>query len=351
MLVGFLLRLQFRRALPVTMRIFSSTKSISSASLSHLEPLYHWQEDVEHLEAYRSGGYHPIELGDELCQGRYRIVHKLGYGSFATVWLARDSTADRYVSLKVIAANASERGSEVEVLNTIHQNTFHHPGRRRGTLDIHLKNLAFKLPNLDSWPVEQVYEHIGSPNKQGITRKDGNPPGPVAPPYAVSPAILLKLGKPPTNEVSILDFGEASFTTELRKQWHTPILLQAPEALLGEPVGQSADIWAFACTVFAMFNNESLFKCFMPNADEVLSEVVDTLGRLPERWWEKWEHRGEFYEEDGRKKIEHLTEQYRETKPLPVRVKRMRSSPSLRGRLSSLVKRIRLGCENCWRDV
>ncbi|KAL9125046.1 MAG: hypothetical protein Q9217_005697 [Psora testacea] len=393
MFVGFPLRLQFRRTFPIAKRFFRPTKSMSSASLSHLERLYHWQEEVENLEAYCSGGYHPIELGDEFCQGRYRIVHKLGYGSFSTVWLARDSTADRYVSLKVIAANASERSSEAEVLNSIHHNTLHHLGRRfilslldeflvsgpngkhrclvsealgptvldvkesfncdllplniarRVTVqlalgladihscgivhgDIHIKNIAFKPPNLDSWSVEQVYEHVGSPNKQVITRNDGNPLGPEAPPYVVSPAILLKLGKPPTNEISILDFGEASFTTELRKQWHTPILLQAPEALLGEPVGQPADIWAFACTVFAMFDNKSLFEGFMPNADDVLSEIVDTLGRLPERWWEKWEQRGEFYEEDGRKKIEHLTEQYREIYPLAVRMRRMRSRPS-----------------------
>ena len=196
------------------------------------------------------------------------------------------------------------------------------------TSDIHTKNVAFKLPNLDSWPVERIYEHLGSPNKQVITRNDGNPLGPEVPPYAVSPAILLKLGKPPTNEISILDFGEASFATELRRQWHTPILLQAPEALLGEPVGQPADIWAFACTVFAVFNNKSLFEGFMPNSDDVLSEVVDTLGQLPERWWEKWEQRREFYEEDGRKKTEDLTEEYQEVKPLEVRIRRMRSTPS-----------------------
>ena len=205
-----------------------------------------------------------------------------------------------------------------------------------GILDIHVKNIAFKLPNFESWPVDQVYKHLGLPNKQVITRNDGNTLGPEAPPYAVSPAILLKLGKPPTNEISILDFGEASFATDLRKQWHTPIVLQAPEALLGEPVGQPADIWAFACTVFAIFNNKSLFEGFMPNADDVLSEIVDTLGRLPERWWENWERREEFYEKDGRKKIDHLTEEYQEVKPLAVRIRRMRSRPPAARRAEQL---------------
>ena len=39
---------------------------------------------------YRPGGYHPIHLGDRLKDGRYEIVHKLGFGGFATVWLAKD---------------------------------------------------------------------------------------------------------------------------------------------------------------------------------------------------------------------------------------------------------------------
>ena len=103
---------------------------MDSASSRYLEPTYHWQEEVENLEAYCSGGYHPIKLGDGFCQGRYRIVHKLGYGSFSTVWLARDFTAEKYVSLKIITADASRRSSEAEVLNSIYQNTLRHPGRR-----------------------------------------------------------------------------------------------------------------------------------------------------------------------------------------------------------------------------
>ena len=45
---------------------------------------------AEQLEQYCQGGYHPIHLNDFLEQGRYEILHKLGFGSFSTVWLARD---------------------------------------------------------------------------------------------------------------------------------------------------------------------------------------------------------------------------------------------------------------------
>lgn len=45
----------------------------------------------ENVLNYRPGGFHPVILGDALKDRRYKIYHKLGYGSFSTVWFARDS--------------------------------------------------------------------------------------------------------------------------------------------------------------------------------------------------------------------------------------------------------------------
>ena len=45
----------------------------------------------EWVETYRPGGLHPINLGDTFKDGQYRVIRKLGHGSFSTVWLARDT--------------------------------------------------------------------------------------------------------------------------------------------------------------------------------------------------------------------------------------------------------------------
>ena len=45
----------------------------------------------EWLESYKPGGYHPVHLGDEFKDGQYKVVRKLGWGTFSTVWLARDT--------------------------------------------------------------------------------------------------------------------------------------------------------------------------------------------------------------------------------------------------------------------
>jgi hypothetical protein len=47
-------------------------------------------DDVEDLEKYRPGGYHPVSIGDIFSRGRYEVLHKLGYGGSSTVWLVLD---------------------------------------------------------------------------------------------------------------------------------------------------------------------------------------------------------------------------------------------------------------------
>ena len=68
---------------------------------------YNCVEDIETLSNYCIGGYHPIDINNCL-HGRYRIVHKLGHGTFSTVWLAHDANTSRYVAVKVGTADAEK---------------------------------------------------------------------------------------------------------------------------------------------------------------------------------------------------------------------------------------------------
>ena len=82
-----------------------------------MDETFHWyyhDSPIEDVARYSPGGYHPVKLGDcfstlpttatpsssNLCSStlpRYRILHKLGHGTFATVWLARDLLPPRCV--------------------------------------------------------------------------------------------------------------------------------------------------------------------------------------------------------------------------------------------------------------
>lgn len=60
----------------------------TSSRMNHI--LYVSPIDAEPLHRDEKGGYHPIALGDTLRDGRYKVLHKLGWGGYSTVWAARD---------------------------------------------------------------------------------------------------------------------------------------------------------------------------------------------------------------------------------------------------------------------
>ncbi|PKY04968.1 kinase-like protein [Aspergillus campestris IBT 28561] len=77
-------------------------------------------EYVEDLDRYCPGGYHPLQVGDTLDNGQYKLVDKLGYGGYSTTWLARDlKKKDRYVAVKVITADASASTSEASLIHAL----------------------------------------------------------------------------------------------------------------------------------------------------------------------------------------------------------------------------------------
>ena len=68
--------------------------STPSASLPKYESEWRFHDTgypSEWIESYRPGWLHPINLGDTFKDGQYRVIRKLGYGSFSTVWLGRDT--------------------------------------------------------------------------------------------------------------------------------------------------------------------------------------------------------------------------------------------------------------------
>lgn len=70
-------------------------------------------EHGENPVRYEPGGYHPVHLGERYKEGRYKILHKLGKGSYSTVWLARDlSTRSRYAEFYLYSKGFSQVEAE-----------------------------------------------------------------------------------------------------------------------------------------------------------------------------------------------------------------------------------------------
>ena len=105
-------------------------RSISNNSRSIETPLQPSQvkyeyidpDEVERLDYYVPGGYHPVEIGDKFHNDRYEVVHKLGFGRSSTTWLAQDRQNSRLVALKISTAESAKRTvHESQVLSRLAQ--------------------------------------------------------------------------------------------------------------------------------------------------------------------------------------------------------------------------------------
>lgn len=100
---------------------------------------------VEKIERYSIGGYHAVTIDDTFKDGRYKVVHKLGFGRSSTAWLARGHKEKRYVCLKIFTARASRWRLEASLLNRMWEGPRGLRGRQFIPL-IHAE-FSFKGPN------------------------------------------------------------------------------------------------------------------------------------------------------------------------------------------------------------
>lgn len=137
-------RVRFPRVVGIQLSM-SQRRSMAAKSPKELRYRLPHLDNVEDVEKYRKGGFHPIHLGDALKGGRYCVLHKLGYGGFSTVWLARDKFQDRLVSLKVLTAEASRQHKELRLLRRLDEHVRADP--LRGSIIATLDDFTIGGPN------------------------------------------------------------------------------------------------------------------------------------------------------------------------------------------------------------
>lgn len=111
-------------------RTASTVSTPTRASDESAKDIYLPEDDVEDLEQYRTGGYHPTLIGDCFQGGRYTVIHKLGYGGYSTIWLARDHQQHRYVSLKIKVGEAIWTSKENKIMRLLDDRDAKREGRR-----------------------------------------------------------------------------------------------------------------------------------------------------------------------------------------------------------------------------
>ncbi|CZR51029.1 related to dis1-suppressing protein kinase dsk1 [Phialocephala subalpina] len=176
--------------------------------------------------------------------GRYCVIHKLGHGGFSTVWLCRDSLDCKYVAVKILTADVATDDLP----------------------DLRLMSLNKSDPGA---------EYINIPNDHF------SPEGP--------------------NGICVIDFGESYQILSPPTDLGIPENYLPPEVIIegGTSIGLACDLWALGCTLFEIRHQVRLFY-MINNKDELLAEMVRFFGKLPESWWESWEARTDFFDENGK---------------------------------------------------
>ncbi|KAL2788041.1 kinase-like domain-containing protein [Aspergillus keveii] len=308
-----------------TLSTSSSTKSLLPARI------------IEPLEYYPKRRFHPVHLGDTFQDSRYSIIRKLGYGSFSTVWLARDNRLDRYVALKIGQAENKPTG-EIGIYERLAGSKLvTHPGREQylplldhfritGPNGIHqalvyepmgasvaeVKDTLFPNSPFPLWTAKSILwqtllgldymlenaiahgdvqprnllftlEDLGFRSVPELEQDKDIPFTPVSmgeidgvkmPKYIVPADSLMRyLDISRPFTVKVSDLGGSFLTTNPPHTPAPPFSLRAPETLFECSVTAAQDMWSFGCLIFEFITGMALFDL----CDITVFELIDDL--------------------------------------------------------------------------
>ncbi|KAK5683986.1 hypothetical protein LTS10_003850 [Elasticomyces elasticus] len=167
--------------------------------------------------------------------------------------------------------------------------------------DLTLSNVLFKLKPIDDWTEEQIFARFGPPRTHKLVLASGADPGESAPRYVVEPACRPD-AKYLTHDALLVDFGEA-FRFDNAPQARDigiPLMYRAPETIFESKFTSASEIWSLGCLLFEIRAGDPLFKGFMGGCDEILWQMVQTKGKLPERWWDAWDKKSSWFQDNGK---------------------------------------------------
>lgn len=177
--------------------------------------------------------------------------------------------------------------------------------------DLHPSNMLLRIPGIENWTRQDIETYFGQPRKLPIRDSNWNiisSTTPNVPEYVVGGAdgfelLKLCLSSTDTIHIKICDFGESYLSDGAPKTTapNMPRVFAAPEAIFfQEPVTPAVDVWALAVLMHLLLSGGGLlFASYHDITKEVVREMVSTLGKLPDRFWNKWEERMEYFDDEG----------------------------------------------------
>lgn len=173
--------------------------------------------------------------------------------------------------------------------------------------DLTASNILFQVTDqVRRWPDSEISRMLGEPQTEPVETLDGSPPGLQAPREVVGPVdtTVHSFQSFLEENIIVVDFGQSFDVNAPPKDYKAATAMHyfSPESRFDDVVTTASDIWELACAIFEIRAGRPLFSTFMLSQSTILCETVLTLGKLPEHWWNTFEGRDEWFEENGEPK-------------------------------------------------
>ncbi|KAK4558853.1 hypothetical protein RGQ29_008206 [Quercus rubra] len=250
-------------------------------------------------------GHYVFNLGENLTP-RYKILSKMGEGTFGRVLECWDRQTREYVAIKVVRSIRKYRNAamiEVDVLQHLAKNDKgdSHCVQIRSWFDYrnHICIVFEKLgPSLFDFlkrnkycpfPVDlvrefgrQLLESVAYMHDLRLIHTDLKPENIllVSSDYKVSSDEMLSRCLPKSSAIKLIDFGSAAFDNQNHSSIVSTRHYRAPEVILGLGWSYPCDLWSVGCILVELCSGEALFQTH--ENLEHLAMMERVFGPLPE---------------------------------------------------------------------
>ncbi|EFW14742.1 conserved hypothetical protein [Coccidioides posadasii str. Silveira] len=279
-------------------------------------------EAEEGPQVYCPGGFHPVHLG-EVYDGKYKVLRKLGFGRYSTVWLVQNEREHNFRALKVLSAECygGEKDTyEREILEHLRTadpshlgydyistlvDSFEHHGPNGRHVCLVFPVMGETLRSFGTWfedhmiPNEimrrftfQLLLALDYAHDHGVIHTDikpdnifvqiqddslisklylpNNPADPAAFDTSTHPCTIRsqplkwdyfqKGANFMEFNIALGDWGVASWVHSHLSELIQPVALRAPEVLIKAPWGPATDLWNLGAVVLEVFRAVRMFS-------------------------------------------------------------------------------------------